>query len=403
MEHLYEKALESAEYIKTHTKKRPKIAVVLGSGLGKLTADFTDTEELSYKDIPNFPVSTVAGHKGALLAGKLGDTEVYAMEGRFHFYEGYSMKEVCYPFYVFKLLDVEKVVLTNACGGINREFAPGTLMLITDFINMMGTNPLIGPNDERFGPRFPDMTEPYSLELRNLAKQTADVFAIKCCNCTGLRIVGSCLDSTIVINLVFVIIVVIIATTGDNTMVNTNDATDICYTADITIYPVHQGGVADIRATGIYTYNTAGAVFLPAAGSRSIAMHLALIFHVDIGNIRTVFTDDAASTTSQSNNGTGVDNTYALFVSTGNGHFIFADNTTDIVLADNKAFIAVAHAQKLAYLAVFTCVSADNAAYIGSLLSVHSGSVGRIGDDAHVFTGNAAEELRIICNIRAAL
>ena len=109
MEHLYEKALESAEYIKTHTKKRPKIAVVLGSGLGKLTADFTDTEELSYKDIPNFPVSTVAGHKGALLAGKLGDTEVYAMEGRFHFYEGYSMKEVCYPFYVFKLLDVEKV------------------------------------------------------------------------------------------------------------------------------------------------------------------------------------------------------------------------------------------------------------------------------------------------------
>ena len=87
MEHLYEKALESAEYIKTHTKKRPKIAVVLGSGLGKLTADFTDTEELSYKDIPNFPVSTVAGHKGALLAGKLGDTEVYAMEGRFHFYE----------------------------------------------------------------------------------------------------------------------------------------------------------------------------------------------------------------------------------------------------------------------------------------------------------------------------
>ena len=178
MEHLYEKALESAEYIKTHTKKRPKIAVVLGSGLGKLTADFTDTEELSYKDIPNFPVSTVAGHKGALLAGKLGDTEVYAMEGRFHFYEGYSMKEVCYPFYVFKLLGVEKVVLTNACGGINREFAPGTLMLITDFINMMGTNPLIGPNDERFGPRFPDMTEPYSLELRNLAKQTADELGI---------------------------------------------------------------------------------------------------------------------------------------------------------------------------------------------------------------------------------
>ena len=177
MEYLYEKAQESAEYIKMHTTKRPKIAVVLGSGLGNLTADFTETEELPYKDIPNFPVSTVAGHKGALLAGKLGEKEVYALEGRFHFYEGYSMKEVCYPFYVLKLLGVEQVVLTNACGGINREFAPGTLMLLTDFINMMGTNPLIGPNDERFGPRFPDMTEPYSLELRNLAKQTADELA----------------------------------------------------------------------------------------------------------------------------------------------------------------------------------------------------------------------------------
>jgi purine-nucleoside phosphorylase len=195
MEHLYEKALESAEYIKTHTKKRPKIAVVLGSGLGKLTADFTDTEELSYKDIPNFPVSTVAGHKGALLAGKLGDTEVYAMEGRFHFYEGYSMKEVCYPFYVFKLLGVEKVVLTNACGGINREFAPGTLMLITDFINMMGTNPLIGPNDERFGPRFPDMTEPYSLELRNLAKQTADELGIAYKEGVYMGFMGPCYET----------------------------------------------------------------------------------------------------------------------------------------------------------------------------------------------------------------
>ena len=176
MEYLYEKALESAEYIKTHTKKRPKIAVVLGSGLGKLTADFTDTEELSYKDIPNFPVSTVAGHKGALLAGKLGDTEVY-------------------PFYVFKLLGVEKVVLTNACGGINREFAPGTLMLITDFINMMGTNPLIGPNDERFGPRFPDMTEPYSLELRNLAKQTADELGIAYKEGVYMGFMGPCYET----------------------------------------------------------------------------------------------------------------------------------------------------------------------------------------------------------------
>ena len=178
-----------------------------------------------------------------------------------------------------------------------------------------------------------------------IAKQTADIFACKRCNSTVCCIIGACLNRTIVINLVFVIIVLIIATTGDNTMVNTNDATDICYTADITIYSVHQGGIADIRAKGIYTDNTTGAVFFLTSFNRSITMHFALIFHDDVGNIRTVFTNDAASTTSQSNNGTGVDNTYAIFGSTGNGHFIFADNTTDIVIADNKAFIAVAHAQ----------------------------------------------------------
>lgn len=114
MEHLYEKALESAEYIKAHTTKRPKVAVVLGSGLGNLTADFTDTEELPYKDIPNFPVSTVAGHKGALLAGRLGEKEVYALEGRFHFYEGYSMKEVCYPFYA-RVLEIANQAGDTMC------------------------------------------------------------------------------------------------------------------------------------------------------------------------------------------------------------------------------------------------------------------------------------------------
>ena len=183
-----------------------------------------------------------------------------------------------------------------------------------------------------------------------IAKQTADVFSWNRFNSTALCIVRACLNRTIVINLVFVIIVVGIATTGDNTMIDANNATDICYTADITIYSVHQGGIADIRASAIcliaiYTDNTAGAVFFRTSFNRSIAMHFALIFHDDVGNIRTVFTNDAASTTSQCNNCTGVDNAYALFGSTGNGHFIFADNATDIVLADNKAFIAVAHAQ----------------------------------------------------------
>ena len=241
-----------------------------------------------------------------------------------------------------------------------------------------------------------------------IAKQTADVFACKRCNSTVCCIIGACLNRTIVVNLVFIVIIVGIATTSDNTMVDANDATDICYTADITIYSVHQGGIADIRASAIcliaiYTDNTAGAVFFRTSFKRIIAMHFALIFHDDVGNIRTVFADDTASTTSQSNNGTGVDNTYAIFGSTGNGHFIFTDNAADIVLADNKAFIAVAHAQELTYLAAFACVSADNAAYIGSLRSIHSGPVGSIGNDAHVFTGNAAEELGVRCNYRIAL
>ena len=140
IDNFYEQVMESADYIRSHISKHPTIAVVLGSGLGNLTADFAETAELAYREIPNVPVSTVEGHKGALLAGKLGEKDVFAMEGRFHFYEGYSMKEVCYPFYVLKQLGVEQVILTNACGGINRSFEPGTLMMLTDFINMMGMN-----------------------------------------------------------------------------------------------------------------------------------------------------------------------------------------------------------------------------------------------------------------------
>ena len=178
MEHLYEKALESAEYIKTHTKKRPKIAVVLGSGLGKLTADFTDTEELSYKDIPNFPVSTVAGHKGALLAGKLGDTEVYAMEGRFHFYEGYSMKEVTFPIRVMYELGITTLFVSNASGGMNPDFKIGDLMIITDHINFFPEHPLRGKNFPT-GPRFPDMHETYDLKLIAEADKIAEEKGIR--------------------------------------------------------------------------------------------------------------------------------------------------------------------------------------------------------------------------------
>ena len=173
MENLYEKAAASAAYLKERLRFAPKIAVVLGSGLGDLTAGFTGTQEIPYESIPHFPQSTVAGHKGALLEGMLGDTPVLAMEGRFHFYEGYSMKEVCYPFYVFKLLGVETVVLTNAAGGVNRSFDAGDLMLITDHIAVFVPNPLIGPNIEELGTRFPDMSHIYDPALCGIIRSVA--------------------------------------------------------------------------------------------------------------------------------------------------------------------------------------------------------------------------------------
>lgn len=174
MENMFEKVQESVNYIKNNTERNPKIAVILGSGLGNLTRDIEDKEYINYSDIPNFPQATVSGHKGRLVLGHISGVEVIAMEGRFHYYEGYTMKEVTYPVYVMQQLGIDKLIVTNACGGINTDFEPGTLMIINDFINLVSNNPLIGPNDERFGPRFPDMSEPYKIELMNKAKEVAD-------------------------------------------------------------------------------------------------------------------------------------------------------------------------------------------------------------------------------------
>lgn len=171
MENMYNKVLESTNYIKNKTTySNYDVAIILGSGLGKLVESLQDKEYVYYKDIPHFPQSTVAGHEGRLVFGTINGIKVLAMQGRFHYYEGYSMKEVTYPVYVMKQLGVEKLIVTNACGGINKDFNPGTLMIINDFINLMGTNPLIGVNDERFGQRFPDMSEPYKFELIEKAK-----------------------------------------------------------------------------------------------------------------------------------------------------------------------------------------------------------------------------------------
>lgn len=180
MENMYDKVVESAEYIQSKVARKPRIGVILGSGLGDLVNALEDKEYIEYKDIPNFPQVTVSGHDGRLVFGKIKDVEVVAMQGRFHYYEGYTMKEVTYPVYVMKMMGIDKLIVTNACGGINTSFEPGTLMLITDFINLVSNNPLIGVNDERFGPRFPDMSEPYKLELIEKAKDIAKDLGIPC-------------------------------------------------------------------------------------------------------------------------------------------------------------------------------------------------------------------------------
>jgi purine-nucleoside phosphorylase len=176
---MYKKATEAAEYIKELLKGNPKTAIVLGSGLTSIMDELENKIEISYEDIPHFKVSTVKGHTSKLVYGTLQDKEVLLMSGRFHFYEGYTMKEITFPIYVFKLLGIENLILTNSCGGINTEIlSPGKIMIINDFINLMPTNPLIGENDERFGPRFPDMTEPYDINLRTIAKTQAEKLGI---------------------------------------------------------------------------------------------------------------------------------------------------------------------------------------------------------------------------------
>ena len=171
---MLEKIKETAEFLKAQVTEMPKIAIILGSGLGNLVDHITDKKVIPYKNIPNFPVSTVAGHSGNFVFGKLGDKSVIAMQGRFHYYEGYDMKTVTFPVRVFKALGVETLFVSNAAGGMNKEFKVGDVMVITDQINLFPENPLRGKNYEELGPRFPAMTEPYSHELIKKADEIAD-------------------------------------------------------------------------------------------------------------------------------------------------------------------------------------------------------------------------------------
>lgn len=165
---VYERADKAARMIRARTKSDISVAIVLGSGLGAFADELTNPTAIRYDEIPGFAHATVEGHAGRLVIGRSGDVTVAAMQGRFHFYEGYSLEEVTFPIRVLKLLGVKTLVLTNAAGALNVEFAPGSLMVISDHINLLGANPLTGPNDDRFGPRFPDMTSVYAPELQNL-------------------------------------------------------------------------------------------------------------------------------------------------------------------------------------------------------------------------------------------
>ena len=170
---------ETTDFLKSTINFRPKVGIILGTGLGNLVTQITEKQEIPYETIPNFPVSTVEGHSGKLIIGKLGDKEVMAMQGRFHYYEGYDMKAVTFPVRVMKAFGIETLIVSNASGGVNPEFEIGDLMIINDHINQFPEHPLRGKNDSNMGPRFPDMSEAYSIDLINMAKAIAQKNKIK--------------------------------------------------------------------------------------------------------------------------------------------------------------------------------------------------------------------------------
>jgi len=176
---MWEKVEQTVNYIKEKTNFTPEYGVILGSGLGSFTDDIEITHTLPYNEIPNFPVSTVEGHKGALVFGTIGIKKVVAMQGRFHFYEGYDMKEVTFPVRVMKYLGVEKLIVSNASGGVNPNYKVGSIVLLKDHINMMPEHPLRGKNDSRFGPRFVNMSEPFSRKMISKAKDIAAKLGIE--------------------------------------------------------------------------------------------------------------------------------------------------------------------------------------------------------------------------------
>ena len=173
----YDKAVEAAEYIRSRYAHSISAAIVLGSGLGAFADEVEDPVWIPYEEIPHFASSTVHGHAGRLVLGKVEGVSIAVQQGRFHFYEGYDMEQVIFPMRAFGRLGIETVILTNAAGSLNTDMPPGSLMLINDHLNLMGVNPLRGTNDERFGPRFPDMTEVYDRNLQTVISDAATAIA----------------------------------------------------------------------------------------------------------------------------------------------------------------------------------------------------------------------------------
>src|SRR2546430_13743901 len=170
---LFDQIEQARQFIRSRWDRTPKAGIILGTGLGGLAADIQTEAALHYNELPHFLSSTAPSHKGQLVCGSLAGKPVLAMEGRFHFYEGYKLQQITFPVRVMKALGCEYLIVSNACGGMNPQWSRGDIMVIEDHINLLGDNPLIGPNDERLGERFPDMSEPYSRDLIKLAQRVA--------------------------------------------------------------------------------------------------------------------------------------------------------------------------------------------------------------------------------------
>ena len=192
---LYDQIQEATKLLQSRWAGKPTVGIILGTGLGGLAEDIQDAVKIPYQDIPHFPASTVESHAGRLVCGNLGGKPVMAMEGRFHFYEGYTLKQITFPVRVMKAMGCEILIVSNACGGMNPQWAKGDIMLIEDHINLLSENPLTGKNDERLGTRFPDMSAPYDRKLIQLAQRVALEEKIVCQKGVFVAVAGPNLET----------------------------------------------------------------------------------------------------------------------------------------------------------------------------------------------------------------